>query len=102
MRDYLPSRSTSICSTDLRATSPFREPAGPFLNSIQPSLKPSSIRIRGVGFFMPCDLNSPLPCLSRHSVHAYAAAKHFSKDIRDLIRGHAARPLQFDDSSAGP
>ena len=31
-----------------------------------------------------------LPCLSRHSVHAHAAAKYFSKDIRDLIRGHAA------------
>src|SRR2546429_6452016 len=48
----------SIWNTVFRATSPFRELASPFSNSIQPSLKPSSIRIRGVGFFMPCDLNS--------------------------------------------
>src|SRR2546429_3221060 len=47
----------SIWNTVFRATSPFRELASPFSNSIQPSLKPSSIRIRGVGFFMPCDLN---------------------------------------------
>src|SRR3984893_9446471 len=53
----MPSRSTSVSSTDLRATSPLREPASPFSNSIQPSLKPSSIRIRGVGFFLPWHLN---------------------------------------------
>src|SRR3954452_21207709 len=44
------------CSiTDLSAASkhvlPFCEPDFPCLNSIQPSLKPSSIRMRGIGFF---------------------------------------------------
>jgi tetratricopeptide (TPR) repeat protein len=30
----------------------------PSLKSIQPSLKPSSIRIRGTGFFIPCEVNN--------------------------------------------
>ena len=41
-----------------------------------------------------------LPCLSRYSVHAHAAAKDFSKGMGHLIRGNAARPPQFDDSAA--
>src|SRR5277367_3598246 len=53
-----PARSIKLRSTVSSATFPFREPASPPSNSIQPSLKPSSIRIRGVGFFMPCDRNS--------------------------------------------
>src|SRR5271155_4057550 len=53
-----PARSIKLRSTVSSATFPFREPASPPSNSIQPSLKPSSIRIRGVGFFMPCDTNS--------------------------------------------
>ena len=52
------SRSMSAFSIVSKASFPFREPASPPSNSIQPSLKPSSIRMRGVGFFMPCDLNS--------------------------------------------
>src|SRR6266849_2463023 len=48
----------SVCSTACSPTFPFREPASAPSNSIQPSLKPSSILMRGVGFFMPCDLNS--------------------------------------------
>src|SRR5437879_10215489 len=48
----------SVCSTASSATRPFREPDSALSNSIQPSLKPSSILMRGVGFFMPCDLNS--------------------------------------------
>ena len=39
---------------------------------------------------MPCDLNNA-PCLEAASM--LAAAKHFSKGIRDLIRGHARPPL---------
>src|SRR5207237_2720604 len=50
--------SMSVCSTASSATFPFREPASALSNSIQPSLKPSSILMRGVGFFMLCDLNS--------------------------------------------
>ena len=45
--------------TDSRLTPPFREPASPLSNSIQPSLKPFSICMRGSGFFIPCDLKSP-------------------------------------------
>jgi hypothetical protein len=50
--------SMSVRSTACSPTFPFREPASAPSNSIQPSLKPSSILMRGTGFFMPCDLNS--------------------------------------------
>ena len=50
------------CDTSLRKTVsspvvPLMTSAPSLANSIQPSLKPSSIRTRGCGYFMPCDLN---------------------------------------------
>src|SRR5438477_6391165 len=52
----------SASSKDLRTVSkvvlPFCEPASFLPNSIQPSLKPSSIRMRGTGFFIPSALKS--------------------------------------------
>src|SRR3954470_23911260 len=56
-RDVLYAASTSLRNTASSVMLPFTEPDAPRSNSIQPSLKPSSIRIRGVGFFIPCDLN---------------------------------------------
>src|SRR5258706_844715 len=47
------SPSSAVCSVVV----PFREPAWPPSNSIQPALKPSSILMRGAGYFIPCDLN---------------------------------------------
>src|ERR1700682_4505038 len=93
----------TFCNMVFRATSPFRELPSPFSNSIQPSLKPSSIRIRGVGFFMPCDLNrGSQVSLARHGVHSYGTAKKFSEGGRNLVGRHPARPFQLDDTSAVP
>src|SRR5579863_1090228 len=44
--------------TSSRVVRSLREFASPDSNSIQPSLKPSIIRILGMGFFMPCERNS--------------------------------------------
>src|SRR6476646_10460189 len=52
------SSSITDLSTASRLVLPFCEPDFPRSNSIQPSLKPSSIRMRGTGFFVPCDLKS--------------------------------------------
>ena len=49
--------SMSVCSTASSATFPFREPASALSNSIQPSLKPSSILMRGDAMGKPFDNN---------------------------------------------
>jgi hypothetical protein len=52
-RVLMAARSIKVFRTISRSTPPFREPASPRSNSIHPSLKPSSIRMRGIGFLMP-------------------------------------------------
>jgi hypothetical protein len=52
------SEATRECRTASRVVRSLREFASPNSKSIQPSLKPSIIRIRGIGFFMPCERNS--------------------------------------------
>ena len=54
----LASRLVRAFSTVSKGTLPFSDPLAPRSKSIQPSLKPSSICRRGVGFFIPCALNN--------------------------------------------
>src|SRR6476620_10519462 len=57
-QEELASRSVSAFTTFSKETTPFSEPLVPRSKSIQPSLKPSSIRMRGIGFFIPCAVNN--------------------------------------------
>jgi hypothetical protein len=50
--------SITDSSTVSRLVLPLSEPGFPRSNSIQLSLKPSNIRMRGTGFFIACDLKS--------------------------------------------
>src|SRR5271156_6519715 len=94
-------RATSCLSTVSISVWPLSEPCSPFSNSIQPSLKPSSIcaRRRVLG---PLRSEQSLPGITRHGFHAYRTAEDFGEGFGDLIRSDASRSLQFDDAAPCP
>jgi len=84
----------SACKTSPRGMIPLRTWSPPPSKVIQPSLKPSSIRMRGSGFFMPCDLKSGFPRLPGDGGGVNQPAEDFGKGLRNFRLGrHARRPL---------
>ena len=86
----------------MSCTVPFRAPLAPPSNSIHPSLNPSSIRIRGVEFFIPWDAKAEAH-MSRGTISARTARlSRFGEGVRDIVRAHPLRAFEFHDPFPGP
>jgi len=86
----------SVFRTLCSVVDPLSEPTTPDSKSIQPSLKPSSMRMRGVGLLMPCPTNS-----SRHVSRGTSRARTGLPNNRrhETDRGRGARRLLRPESA---
>ena len=74
----------------------------PSSNSIQPSLKSSSIRMRGSGFLIPCERKSSAQDSRGTGTAPHRLSNDAGEGVGKVIRRYSAGPFQFNYARAGP